>query len=517
MRAVAVAALLAALVVVAVGWSVAGRDGDRSGRRGATKPAAAAAAGTVDPRPSVAVLPFANLTADARGEYFSDGISEEILHLLVQSDGLRVIARTSSFAFKNQPVGIDDIATRLGVGYVVEGSVRSSGPNLRITAQLIDARDSSHVWSRVYDGDARDVLAVQRDIASQIAAALEATLAVDPRSASPAPTPAAYEAFLRARFMFNRRLPGDLVRAQQAFEEALRFDPRFARAAAGLAGVYAARIVEEPDADADALLRKAREAVETALRLDPDSAEARIRAARYHFEIGDVERAEREAAIAQDLAPEDPAVLSWFAASLASQGRFEESIAMERRVVAADPISRVVRINFGHHLLAAGLLEEARTELERAIEIEPHTATEVAVDLVRILLLEGRYQEAWAEAERWPPGPDRDFVIAVAGAASERPVKAAAAVGRLRAGTGPGEALRLAEFHAYRGEHDHAFEWLDTAYDRLGTRAYVSMKWQWIYPLRFSPFLRSLRSDPRWADSTRRADPVRIPQVARRA
>ncbi|HET7203120.1 MAG TPA: winged helix-turn-helix domain-containing protein [Steroidobacteraceae bacterium] len=494
-------ATLLVTLVAAIGWNIAARD-EAAGGVGPAR-----AGDAVDARPSIAVLPFANLTADPRGEYFSDGIAEEILHVLAQSDGLRVIARTSSFAFRDQAVSIGDIADKLGVQYVIEGSVRRSGQHLRITAQLIDARDSSHVWSKAYERDARDLLAVQRDIAEQIATALEASLASLPRSASRAVAPEAHDAFLRARFFFHRRLPGDLVRSQQAYEEALRIDPGFARAWAGLAGVHGALIGEE-GADTDELLRNRKEAIERALALDPGLAEARIRAAGHYAETGDVVRAEAEASIAYDLAPEDPAVLNWFSRALALQGRLDEAIALERRLVAADPLSRVTRGNFAFTLLAAGRLDEARAEFLRSVEIAPETAPDVEVDLVRILLLEGKHAEALAQAERWPGGPDRDFVLALANLELRRDTDADAAAARLRAGTGPAEAVRLAELHAHRGEHDRAFEWIGTAYDRLGQNAWLTGNWQWIYHLRFSPFLRSLHADARWPGTVRRGEPA---------
>lgn len=326
---------------------------------------------------------------------------------------------------------------------------------------------------------------------------------------APGAAPAAREAYVRARFFFHRRMAGDLERARLAYMEALRLDPEFAPAWAGLAGVYRAQ-VGEPGADVPALMRQRRDAIGAALRLDPGLAEAHLRAAAYYDETGNPARAMREASTAVELAPDDPAILAWRADRLAREGRLDEAVTLKRRVLESDPLSLISRVNLANDLLAAGRLDEARVEFRRALEIDPTSAAAIGVDLARILLLEGRHAEALAQASGWPGGVDRDFVLALAHGALQQRDDAAAAIARLRADADAGAAVRLAELHAYRGDPDEAFRWLGVAYDRLGPGARFSAEWQWLYHLRYSPFLRTLQPDPRWAVATQRAEQLGV-------
>jgi TolB-like protein/Flp pilus assembly protein TadD len=461
---------------------------------------------TTDPRRSIAVLPFVNLTGDPDLEYVADGIPEEVLHLLVEGEGLRVIARTSSFAFKGRSTSIADIATALGVDYVVEGSVRGAGTDLRVSTQLIDASSSSQVWSKVYEGDPRSMLDVQQDIAERIATTLQASLRDGSRAGRHVPAPAAHDAYLRARFFFHRRTDGDLQKAEAAYREALRLDPQFARAWAGLAGVYGVSF-DEPGADLPTLLQKQREAIDAALALDPELAEARVRAASYYYQVGDEARALQEEAIARRLAPDDPLVLSWQASDLAVHGRFDEAIGIQRRLLSSDPASRITRGNLAVMLLAAGRLEEARAEYLNYDAMGAQPDPDAAMDLARIDILSGRYQEALTAAEKWPEGPDRDFVLAAAGVAMGKNELARAAESRLLAGRNAADAVRLAELHAYRNEREEALHWAEVAFDRLGPKSWLTPQWEWLYALKLSPFLQPLRDHPRWVAASESAVP----------
>lgn len=484
------AVLLLPLLGALVWWGLASRHEAPS-----SPGAAPDAAG--EGRKSIAVLPFVNLTGEPDGEYLADGIADEVLHLLAQGEGLRVIARTSSFVFKGRPTSIEDIAATLRVDYVVEGSVRRSGTSLRVNAQLIDGSSSSQVWSKAYERDVRDLLEVQQDIAQHIATALQSSLRASARAARHVPDPAAHDAFLRARFFYNRRLDDDLDKAEAAYRDALRLDPRLARAWAGLAGVYGVRIGEK-GADQPALLQKQHEAIDAAIALDPELAEARMRAANYYFLIGDIARAKEQRAMARKLAPDEPLVLWSYSNEFAMQDRLDEAIEIERRIVASDPLSRVARVNLANTLLAAGRLDEARAEFLNFVAMGARPDPEVTVDLARIDILAGRYPQAIAAAEQWPDGPDRDFVLAMAGDALARHDVARAAQSRLLEGTDAADAVRLAELHAHRGDADEAFRWLNFAFDRLGPNPLRSDQWQWVYLVRLSPFLKPLHADARW-------------------
>jgi TolB-like protein/DNA-binding winged helix-turn-helix (wHTH) protein/Tfp pilus assembly protein PilF len=467
-------------------------------------------------RKAIAVLPFANLTGDPDGEYVADGIADELVHLLAQGQGFRVIARTSSFAFKGQSKSIDEIARKLRVDYVVEGSVRRAGTSLRVNVQLIDAASSSNVWSKAYEREMRDLVAVHEDIAQNVATALKTSLASNgPRAVAHEPDPAAYDAFMRARFFFQRRFDGDLDKAELAYREALRLDPRMARAWAGLAGVYNVRI-GETGADVDRLLREQKAAAEAAISLDPQLAEARMRAAAYYYQTGDLARAQREAELARDLSPDEPAVLWWFATDQLVEGRYDEAVDVVRRIVASDPASSVARVNLANTLLVAGRLDEARDEFKNFMAMAEQPVPDVAVDLARIDLLSGRDADALNAARNWPDGPDRDFVLAMADARLQHAGEARAAEARLLARESAAAAVRLAELYARRGDANQAFRWMNLAYDRLGPEPWLTDQWQWLYHLRLSPFLTSLQGDARWAPTVRRGEP-RPRQAARSA
>ena len=490
-RGALLAAAVAVVAAAAIWWGSTTRtvDGDAPLR----------ASAALAPPNSIAVLPFVNMSPEQDQEYFSDGISEEILNLLAQSPELQVIARTSSFSFKGQNASVSDIAAKLNVAYVLEGSVRKSGPRVRITAQLVDAANSSHLWSEVYDREVQDSFAVQSEIATRVANALKVTLAsVRIARVDTTPSADAHEHFLRARFFHHRRGPGDVERARHYYEEALLIDPRYARAWAGLAGVYGVQI-SEGEIPVTVGLEKRRKAVEQALALGPNLAEAHIRAAQHYWDTGDGQRAAAHATRAYALDRDDPLVLAHFSNVLAWQDRIDDAAELQRRIVHLDPVSLIGRVNFANTLLAAGRLDEAEAEFLKTIEINPQSRSAVEVDLGRILILRRQFAEALERIERWPSGEDRDQGLALVNHALGRDAEADAAIRRLIQGTGAGGAVRLAEVYAYRGNLDESFKWMATAHERLGRNAWISAEWEWVYPLRFSPFLKPLRADPRWS------------------
>jgi len=491
------AMVLATVAVVAV---VAAFVSWRVANRGAAIETLARATTGQPARNAIAVLPFVNMSPEPDQEFFSDGISEEILNYLAQSDDFKVIARTSSFSFKGQNLGVAEIASRLNVAYVLEGSVRKSGHRVRITAQLVDAASSEPLWSETYDRDLDDAFAIQTDIAKRVADALEIKLTdASTGRAGYTPDAAAHERFLRAQFFYHRRAPGDIDLARQSYQEALSIDPGYARAWAGLAGVYGIQF-SEGDVPVAVGLEKRREAVERGLASDPNLAETQMRAAQHFFETGDGQRAADHAAKAFLLDRNDPLVLSHFCTLLAWQDRFDDALRLESRMVTRDPFSLAVRINLANTLLAAGRLEDARTELLRAVELNPEWAPAVDVELTRILILERRYEEALQHVQGWPDSADRDQGLAlIYDALGHRP-EADDAIRALANGIGPGYAVRLAEVQAQRNNADEAFKWMTTAYEQLGDNPWLSTEWQWVLPLRFSPFLKPLYKDPRWAE-----------------
>lgn len=484
--------LAGTLLVAALGWwALAGRDADRP----APPPAQPA---EMLPN-SIAVLPFTDMSATRDQEYFGDGIAEEILNLLAQAQDLKVIARTSSFSFKDRPADVATIAAQLRAEHVLEGSVRVSGGRVRVTAQLIGGRDGAHLWSESYDRQLGDLLEVQRDIAVAVADVLQATLLDAKPPAGKRPVdPRAYDHFLRARFLFQRRNPGDLERALEQFEAALRVDPDYAPAWAGVAGALFVLSHEYERFPREVALARRMEAVQRALALDPELPEARLRAAHVYVELGDWDTAMHHFRIARELDPENPLLLGNLAGMALGQGDLEQAVALAGRVVTLDPLSLVGRNNLATMLAASGQLDEARAQYLAMRDLALEQAGEIDQQLARLLILEGRHEDALELLHGTPPGRVYDATVAVALHALGREQEAAAAVSRLQADVGRETAMSLAEVYAQRGDFDTAFHWLATSQaEFIQDQPTTTHRWaQFAYAL---AFLRPLHDDPRWA------------------
>jgi TolB-like protein/DNA-binding winged helix-turn-helix (wHTH) protein/Tfp pilus assembly protein PilF len=453
-----------------------------------------AAGSRVAPIPnSIAVLPFVDMSAEQDQEHFGDGIAEEILNLLTRVEGLKVIARTSSFSFKGRQVDIGDIAARLGVDHVLEGSVRTAGNRVRVTAQLVAADDSAHLWSAAYERELDDIFAVQMEIATRVAEVLAAKLLSDPRTATR--DPRAFDHFLRGRFLFHRRAPGDLEWARQHFHAAIGFDPGYAPAWAALAGVYFIEAAEGEGSPEG--LEIARSCAEQALALDPELPEAHLRAAAIYGLGGDTTRAAEHFRVAESLDPDNPLLLGNLAGGALVRGDLDAAIELNQRALARDPLSNVSRFNLAGSLLAAGRLEEARAQYQAALEINPSRADDLQVEFARIAILEGRPAEAAASLESLPASVERDGVLAIALFAAGRTGEAEALAAGLAADDSYRAAARLADFHAFSGDTESAWTWLDLSRERMAHDAFGGRRWRQFTMI--SPFLRPLHGDPRWA------------------
>jgi TolB-like protein/DNA-binding winged helix-turn-helix (wHTH) protein/Tfp pilus assembly protein PilF len=502
------AAFITAFVVVLVALSVTAwwrismhRAAMAVPANSASSTPAASAQRATPPANSIAVLPFVNMSADPDQAYFSDGISEEILNALAQSPTLHVIARTSSFAFKQrQNLGVDDIAARLNVAYVLEGSVRKSGDRVRITAQLVDGRDSSHLWSETYDRPLADALDVQSDVAARVAHSLKVTLAsaLPQHEAALHYDPAATEAYLRGMYFYWRRAPGDAERARASFEKTLRIEPRHVRAWAWLARVYGVQVSVGALGYQEGV-RLRRRAVDTALAIDPDLAVLQMTAAEVAIEADDPEGAAKHVLRAYDLDPNDMMVLSWVSDTLGRDHRFEEVEAVLRKQLSLDPLSSMLHQNFALVLASHGHPDEARHEFAAALEISPGSNPFIDMDLARILVQEKKYGEALEQAGKRLRGYDRTQVEAMAYDGLGRRSEADAAINRLAASHDVNEAVRLAEVYGHRGDANAAFRWIRTAYDRVGPHPWETGHDEALWVILSSPFIKPLQNDPRWA------------------
>jgi len=487
--------------VAALWWSTQ----QTAGQAGVAATASAPAAAGV----SIAVLPFVDMSDGQDQQYFADGLSEEILNLLAQQPELRVIARTSSFAFRDrQDADIAEIATRLDVTHVLEGSVRKSGSRVRITAQLVAAADSSHLWSHAYDRELDDLLAVQGEIAGQITRAMKLRLVqADRPVARPAAVhPEAYEHYLHARFLHNRRAPGDLLAAEDHYLRAVGIDERFGRAWAGLAGTLLVRIFEsEGDQDPQHLLERMRDAVERAVALEPGSAEVQVRTAQYHFHSGNLERSEEHHRKAKAADPDHPLVLGAGVGFALARGDHDEAVARAERAVDRDPLAFVARRNLANDLAVAGRYEDAHRELMRARELNPERGA-TALDEAQNLYLLGRPAEALEILRGQPDGARREAELAIVYHALGMEHEAEAEIAKLRSRDDSEHALHLAEVHAQRDELDEAFAWLQAARDAKARSAPTPGSRRYPVVGTDSALLRPLHGDPRWQQFLRPND-----------
>lgn len=456
---------------------------------------------TQRPEPvAIAVLPFVDMSEGHDHGYFSDGIAEEILNRLAQASNLRVIARTSSFAFRDAPVEIPEIASRLGVDYVLEGSVRRSANRVRVTAQLIDAGTNSHVWSDTFDGSLENLFAVQDEIARTVATSLEVVLTGDRRRAGAPASFAAYESYLHGQFLHHRRSPGDVERSIEQFEEAVKRDPGFARAWAALAGACALMVRKEGAAGLEWRVRQG-EAARKAVELDPELAVAQARLAQYYAQLNETEKSREHFRRARALDPDDLLVLGFSASKASLQGDPEQSVEIWRRIVAKDPLSPISRGNLANFLLRTGRLDEALAEFRRMQELNPTSEPDVKAQTAVVLILSGRYDEADTLIAELPEGGYRDFALSLLHGVPGRGAEAEAALARLASAPGsPRNRLALAEAYAFRGRSDEAFTLLEELRAQL-ERDFQTLPhglWSFLEEVRVSYLLVPLHQDRRW-------------------
>jgi TolB-like protein/DNA-binding SARP family transcriptional activator len=422
------------------------------------------------PATSIAVLPFANMSSDGANEYFSDGMTEEIITALAKVEGLRVAARTSAFAFKGKSESVSEIGRQLRVGIVLEGSVRRAGDRLRITAQLINVEDGYHLWSEVYDRDMRDVFAVQDEIAQAIVGALRVKLRGEATAMVVPPTTdlMAYDLYLKGRQAVNQRSSGGMVQALAYFDQAIARDPRFAEAYAGLADAYLLLPGYNVTTSAEAW-PKSRAAAERALALDSTLAEAHTTLAYGKFMFdSDWRAAEKGFRRAIALNPGYPTAHHWYGDFLGGRGDLEGFLQEIRLAHALDPLSRQIGTEVGRALWALRRSDEAVTQLQQVLRAAPLFA-EAHVTLGRVYLQQGRLEEAIGEFQKGVELRGRDafdvaelsYAYAVAGRRSEAQRLLVELQGRSRR-----EYFQPTVFAVvYMGldQHGLAFDWLDRA------------------------------------------------------
>jgi eukaryotic-like serine/threonine-protein kinase len=423
---------------------------------------------TADVQPSIAVLPFANISRNADDEYFSDGLAEEILNALAQIRGLKVIARTSSFAFRGKEQDIRGVAQALGVQTVLEGSVRRSGNRIRVTAQLIEAEGGSHLWSERYDRELTDVFAMQDEIAGAIANQLKVTLTGRSAEEQKPRNLAAYEAYLEGHHHWLKFLPMGFTKSEECFRRAIAADPNYAIAWSGLAGYYIAISVFGL-ANPAVALPEARSAARRALELDPNLGDALCWAAHVELYVDhDWAASERSFRRGIELSPAPAAIPSCHYAIwvLIPQGRWAEAEAVFDRVIPLDPLYFAARFGKAFALACQGRMDEAVPVLEKALEVEPsHNLMQRWTAL--FLARQGRFEEAFATMGRaleTHGSSERNLsTLGVLYAMAGKYEQARGVINQLLASE-PSvyvPAERIATLYALVGDLDRAFEWAD--------------------------------------------------------
>ena len=454
--------------------------------------AVSAPVGPVISEKSVAVLPFVDMSEKKDQEYFSDGLSEELIDMLTKVPDLRVPARTSSFYFKGKQTTIADIAKMLGVAHVLEGSVRKSGSKLRVTAQLIRVVTGYHVWSQTFDRDAGDIFQIQDDISNAVVGALKVSLGTRALANDGVTSSAdAYDLYLLAQSSYDRAASKeDYQTIVDRLREAIHIDPSFDRAWAMLSSTLstmAGYTYNEPTQG----FEDARSAARKAIELNPSGADGhRALAKILYLHDWNWEGADLEIKRALAVGPDDPKNLIAAGIVAAKLGRADESVEYVTRAVAKDPLSNIAVDLLGQFLMGAGKLKESQAALRRAQALNP-TYPDAHYYLGKVLLLDGKTSEALAEFAREVDPQERLPGLALAYHALGRGDDADAALRSMESivlsGT-PG-AMLIAETYAYRGETDRAFVWLTRSCERREPDC---------ASLKLDPMLKNLRADPRY-------------------
>jgi len=415
-------------------------------------------------KPSIAVLPFANMSADKENEYFGDGLAEEVINALAQMPGLRVAGRTSSFLFRGKDVELAEVGRRLNVEHLLEGSVRRAGNRVRVTAQLIKVADGFHLWSERYDREWTDIFAIQDEITHAITSALRIRLSADSStSARHQPNLRAYEAYLEARELWSRAFPGSFAQTQALLEHAITLDPQFALPYSLLGGCYTmlANLGFKP---AHEVMPLARAAEERALGVDPALPEAHallgVCAGCFgHDWIG----AEREWRLAMAREPMSRDVRFWYGNHyLLPIGRVAEAVEIMGRALEEDPLNLLYRHLYARGLRHLGRLDAAEAELRGILDVDANFPWALET-LGAVRAQQGNSEEALAFTERaHVVTPWSNTVMGQLAALLELTgdrKRAAALLQTLGTGEAYGASTGLAIFHAMRGDAEQSAEW----------------------------------------------------------
>jgi TolB-like protein/DNA-binding SARP family transcriptional activator/Flp pilus assembly protein TadD len=473
------AALLAVISVIGIAW-VIGPDGP-------------------EPERSIVVLPFTNMSGQPDNDYFSDGLTEEIITRLSAVPTLKVISRTSAMHYKGSKQTMPQIAEQLNVAHILQGSVRRSEGRVRISVQLLDARGDENLWADNYDGNLVDVIRVQEEIAREVVRALEVKLGEREQTAlmkKGTRDPEAYELYRRGRFLWRARTKDGNERATEYYRRAIERDSTYSDAYAGLADTYLTNYQFNLSSESEAeIYSRVKWAAERALALDDQSTDAHTSFAVSLWWQGNWPGAERELRRALELNHGNATAHAWYSLLLAGFGRTEEALREVRRANELDPFNFLITATYGQQCYIARVYDCAIEQYVSALEMNPFW-TPARSGLGMVYAQKGMFEQALVEANKAVEVSDTPNRLADLAYVQARRGETRAALDNLsRAKKKPGEAFHIARAYVALGERDSAFAWLERS------------SWRWPHrAVRGDPALDPLRSDPRFARLATRID-----------
>ena len=441
---------------------------------------------------SVAVLPLVNTSGDPSNEYFSDGLSEELIAVLAKIPDLKVIGRSSSFLFKGTSGDSGAIGQKLGVAHLIEGSVRKQGDRVRIVAELINAADGRSIWSETYDRELKDVFAVQEEIAKAVAEQMKVRLLGEKAHSDAVPSnqnPAAHNAVLQSDFYFQQQTAESIRRAISFAQEAVRLDPNYALAYAKLSQAWRQYAASFAIDDASKGYDEARQAADKAVSLAPDLPEVRMTVGLLAMNPGlDFAGGEKDFRRVLQSSPNNAAAKNGLCLSLLAQGRFTEAEEACRQALLLDPLLTNLWFNLGRITVGTGRYKEAEEAFRKGLELQPN-ASRFHTYLATLDILQNRPAQAIANAQLENEGFWRDYSVALVQQAQGDRSAADTALKNFIAKDSIGGAFQVAVLYAIRKESDQTFKWLDTAYDTRDSG---------LTQLAVTPFFLPYRDDPRF-------------------
>jgi TolB-like protein/Tfp pilus assembly protein PilF len=461
---------------------------DQATRQAATEKVVAEQEDSPESAKSIAVLPFVNMSDDSGNEYFADGLSEELLNMLVKIPELRVAARTSSFSFRDKDLKISEIAHELNVSHVLEGSVRKSGNKVRITAQLIKADDGFHLWSETFDRTLDDIFVVQDEIASKVAQAMQVTLMGKPQTDRTI-NPEAYALFLKAQHFWRQRVANSSRKSEEALLQAIALEPGYAEAWAALAMTYndQTKFKLKTHKEGSAL---AKNAIGRAKSLGPDLGIVWGVDSFLKKNLDWDWRAAQEAIDrAYQLESKSNDIRIWRASLATTTGKLDAALELYEQAYLNDPLGLSLHSALGLAYRRVHRYDEAIDIFQKQAELKPDYYW-AYFNLAKSYLFSGDAEQALIEIRKNPENVFRNLGLVMAYSTLERESEAEAALNRLVSEYGTQNPVWIAEAYSWRGQKDEAFEWLEIAFKQRDSGLAYLLGNNAFYPL---------KDDPRWA------------------